>query len=85
MLVRIDIIQGVDMPTLELATAIHPAVGILTAIALLGMMYNTAVGMFYSFAARFFTPDTKTFKIAVVIIGAVGFFASLFGFTNLVS
>lgn len=85
MLVRIDIIQGVDMPTLELATAIHPAVGILTAIALLGMMYNTAVGMFYSFAARFFTPDTKTFKIAVVIIGALGFFASLFGFTNLVS
>src|SRR5699024_7012406 len=49
MLLKIDVVAGFDMPTLILAEQIHPAVGVLMAIALLGMMYNTAVGMFYSF------------------------------------
>src|SRR5699024_2738484 len=49
MFVKMDVVSGLDMPTLALANEVHPAVGILMAIALLGMMYNTAVGMFYSF------------------------------------
>lgn len=85
MLARIDVVAGSDMPTLKLATEINPVVGILTAIALLGMMYNTAVGMFYSFTVRFFAPESKAFNPAVIIIGIIGFIASLVGFTNLVS
>lgn len=84
MFVKIDSIAGMDMPTLELANQIHPAVGVLMSIALLGMMYNTAVGMFYSFTVRFFAPESKSFKPAVVVVGIVGFIASLVGFTSLV-
>ena len=84
MFVKMDVIAGVDMPTLELAYRIHPAVGILMSIALLGMMYNTAVGMFYAFTVRFFAPESKSFKPAVIFVGLVGFAASLVGFTNLV-
>lgn len=84
MFVKMDIVGGVDMPTLELAAQIHPAVGILMAIALLGMMYNTAVGMFYAFTVRFINPESKSFKPTVVIIGLLGFGASLIGFTTLV-
>lgn len=84
MFVKIDVVAGVDMPTLELANQIHPAVGVLMSIALLGMMYNTAVGMFYAFTVRFFEPESKAFKPAVVIVGLLGFIASLVGFTNLV-
>lgn len=56
MFVKIDVVAGVDMPTLELANQIHLAVGVLMSIALLGMMYNTAVGMFYAYTVRFFAP-----------------------------
>ena len=84
MFVKIDVVAGVDMPTLELANQIHPVVGGLMSIALLGMMYNTAVGMFYTFTVRFFEPESKRFKPAVVIVGLLGFIASLVGFTNLV-
>src|SRR5699024_4490041 len=76
MFVKMDIVAGLDMPTLALANEVHPAVGILMAIALLGMMYNTAVGMFYSFTVRFITPESKLFKVAVVVIGLLGFLAS---------
>ncbi len=84
MFVKIDVVAGMDMPTLALAEQIHPIVGILMAIALLGMMYNTAVGMFYSFTVRFIAPDRKAYKPAVVIIGLLGFVASFAGFTTLV-
>ena len=84
MFVRIDVVAGKDMPTLQLASQIHPAVGILTAIALLGMIYNTAVGMLYSFTVRFTAPESKTYRPAVIVIGSLGFIASLIGFTTLV-
>ena len=84
MFVKMDVVSGMDMPTLELAKQIHPAVGVLMAIALLGMMYNTAVGMFYSFTVRFVAPDHKVFKPTIVVVGLVGFVASLVGFTTLV-
>ncbi|MEL3962175.1 hypothetical protein MKZ01_13120 [Lysinibacillus endophyticus] len=82
--VKMDVVSGMDMPTLELAKQIHPAVGVLMAIALLGMMYNTAVGMFYSFTVRFVAPDHKVFKPTIVVVGLAGFVASLVGFTTLV-
>ncbi|WP_020007915.1 YkvI family membrane protein [Salinicoccus albus] len=85
MFVKIDVVAGVDMPTLALANQIHPAVGILTGVALLGMMYNTAVGMFYAFTVRFIAPEHGSFKPAIAIIGVIGFVASLVGFTALVN
>ena len=84
MFVKMDVVVGVDMPTLELANQIHPMVGVLMGIALLGMMYNTAVGMFYAFTVRFVKPEHKFFKPAIVIVGLAGFGASLVGFTDLV-
>jgi uncharacterized membrane protein YkvI len=84
MFVKIDVVSSVAMPTLELANQIHPAVGVLMAIALLGMMYNTAVGMFYAFTVRFIKPESNSFKPAIVVTGLLGFGASLVGFTTLV-
>lgn len=84
MFVKMDVVDGVAMPTLELANNIHPVVGVLMAIALLGMMYNTAVGMFYAFTVRFVAPESKNFKPTVIFVGLLGFLASLVGFTTLV-
>ncbi|BDH62805.1 membrane protein [Lysinibacillus sp. PLM2] len=84
MFVKMDVVGGMDMPTLELAKQIHPAVGVLMGIALLGMMYNTAVGMFYAFTVRFVAPDKKAFRPTIAVVGVLGFVASLVGFTTLV-
>lgn len=84
MFVKMDVVGGTAMPTLELANQIHPFVGVLMSIALLGMMYNTAVGMFYAFTVRFVAPEHKYFKPSIVLIGLIGFAASLVGFTTLV-
>ncbi|MFF5995215.1 hypothetical protein AAGS61_10715 [Lysinibacillus sp. KU-BSD001] len=82
--VKMDVVAGTDMPTLELAKQIHPVVGLCMSIILLGMMYNTAVGMLYIFTVRFMSPHRKLFKPTVMLIGLVGFAVSLVGFTTLV-
>ena len=82
--VKMDVVAGTAMPTLELAKQIHPAVGICMALILLGMMYNTAVGMFYVFTVRFIPPDKPMFKPVIVLVGFIGFGVSTVGFTTLV-
>lgn len=81
---NIDDLVGTDMPMLMLATEIHPGVGVAMAVVLLAMIFNTAVPMFYSFTARFFTVETKSFRIAAVVVGLVAFGFGFIGFTELV-
>ena len=81
---KMDVVAGVEMPTLQLAKQIHPIVGFLMSVMLLGMMYSTAVGMFYIFTVRIMSPKRKLFKPAVMVIGLAGFAVSLVGFTTLV-
>ncbi|MDY0394541.1 hypothetical protein ACFSMW_07835 [Virgibacillus halophilus] len=79
-----DKIQGADMPTLLLATDLSPVTGFLMTIALLGMIYNTAVGMLYAFTARFVQPGTRKFKGSVVLVCLLSFCVSFIGFIQLV-
>lgn len=81
---NIDKVKDVPMPTLFLANDLSPVLGWLMALALLGMIYNTAVAMLYSFTARFFHTGTKKFKVIIVIVGLLAFGASFVGFTELV-
>lgn len=72
------------MPTLFLATELSPTLGFLMSIALLGMIYNTAVGKLYAFTARFVHSGTRRFKISIVIVSLLAFGSSFVGFTELV-
>lgn len=85
LLAKMNVIVGIDIPMLALANEIHPLVGLLMSFSLLGMIYNTAVGMFYSFMVRFLKPNKASFKVTAVFIGGLGFLASLAGFTTLVA
>ncbi|MGN1402338.1 MAG: hypothetical protein ACI4XL_12650 [Bacillus sp. (in: firmicutes)] len=78
-------VQAVPMPTLHLANSLSPVFGSLLAILLFAMIYNTCVGMFYAFTARFIRAETKLFKSSVVVVGATGFGLSFAGFTTLVN
>lgn len=61
-----------------------PIIGIIMTIVLLGMVYNTAVGMLYAFTARLIQPDTPKFKGFAVLFGVVAFGVSFIGFITLV-
>lgn len=79
-----EAIDGAELPTLLLSTNLSPVLGFLMAVALLGMIYNTAVGMLYAFTARFIQPETPHFKRSVVVVSVLSFCASFVGFTKLV-
>ncbi|BAQ10080.1 hypothetical protein OXB_1609 [Bacillus sp. OxB-1] len=84
MLTRLSEISEVPMPMLFLANQMSPIIGIIMTIVLLGMIYNTAVGMLYAFTARLIQPDTPKFKGFAVLFGVVAFGVSFIGFITLV-
>lgn len=82
---KIDLIQGTDMPMLVIASQISPFVGFLMSIALLGMIYNTAVGMLYAFTVRIIPAEKPAYKGVIVVVGIASFGVSFIGFIELVS
>jgi uncharacterized membrane protein YkvI len=84
MMTQLGEIAEAAMPMLVLANNISPVIGVMISVILLGMIYNTAVGMLYTFSARIVKPGTKKFKVSVVVFGIVAFLSSNFGFVNLV-
>ena len=82
---RIETVAAFDLPLLKIVEEISPILAILMAIILFGMIFNTGLGMFYGFVARFFEMNTKKANIATVITLAIGFVLSFVGFTTLVS
>ncbi|MDN7247004.1 YkvI family membrane protein [Planococcus shenhongbingii] len=84
MLTQLKEIAVVPMPMLVLANNISPLIGAIMSIVLLGMIYNTAVGMLYAFTARIVKSDSPKFKVSVIGFGTIAFASSFFGFVTLV-
>ncbi|KZE37704.1 hypothetical protein AV656_09220 [Bhargavaea cecembensis] len=82
---EIETVASYDLPLLKIVEDISPILAVLMAIVLFGMIFNTALGMFYGFVARFFEMETKKARTATVITLAIGFVLSFVGFTTLVS
>ncbi|MEI3611826.1 YkvI family membrane protein [Pseudogracilibacillus sp. SO30301A] len=82
---KIDVVAAFDLPLLKIVDDISPVLAIFFAIIIFGMIFNTALGMFYGFVARFFEMDTKKAYIATVITLVIGFILSFVGFTTLVA
>ncbi|MCZ2260367.1 YkvI family membrane protein [Sporosarcina sp. G11-34] len=82
---KIDVVASFDMPMLKLVNDISPVLAVLFSFVLFGMIFNTAVSMFYAFAARFMELNTKSFNIFVIVSGIVAFCLSFVGFTKLVA
>lgn len=82
---KIEEVGTLDMPMLGIVSNLSPTLGIIMALVIFGMIYNTAVGMFFSFSARFAESGTQKFKTFFTITMIVGYLASYVGFTGLVS
>ncbi|TDF86191.1 hypothetical protein [Pseudomonas sp. H9] len=81
---NINQLQGIEMPSLALAGRISPLLTVVMSVALVCMIYSTAVGMFFAFSARFAKPDTRRFKLVSAVTVCVGLGLSLGGFSKLV-
>ena len=83
---KVDLVADYDMPMLKLVHDISPVLGIFMSVILFGMVFNTAVSMFYAFVARFAVMHTKKSDVMIVLTVTIGFVLSFMaGFKNLVS
>ncbi len=78
-------IKNEQIPTLKLANEIHPWLGLVLTVIMLAVMYNTILGLTYSFAARFTEPYSKKYHIFIVIMMIAAFILSFVGFADLIN
>ncbi|MFC3419433.1 hypothetical protein ACFOLA_08110 [Salinicoccus hispanicus] len=84
LLAQMDEVNEVQLPMLLLANGIHPVLGLLLSIAMLLVIYNTAVGMLYPFLNRFSNPGSQRYKIMLPVALVLGYILSFAGFADLV-
>lgn len=81
---NIDKVAGEDFPLLAVFDAMHPVVGILVALIIYLMIFNTAIGMFYALARRLTVNHPDKFRIVFIVVTLIGFAISFAGFTDLI-
>jgi uncharacterized membrane protein YkvI len=82
---KVETAAEAKMPMLAIINELSPVLAIVFAIVIYGMIFNTAVSMFYAFGARFVEIGTKKFVGFVFVTLLVGFALSFVGFTELVA
>ena len=83
--IRVDEVGKLDIPMLYIIEDINPVLGILMAIVIFGMIFNTGISLFYALARRFSKGEEKRFKIFLIVLTLIGFVLSFGGFKELVS
>ena len=70
---------------LYIIESINPILGILMALVIFGMIFNTGISLFYALARRFSNGEEKRFRIMLIVLTLIGFVLSFGGFKELVS
>lgn len=78
-------IEDASIPTIMLANNVHPILGVILSIIMLAVMYNTILGLLYSFAARFTEPYSKKYHVFIVIMLIVAYIFTFIGFKDLIN
>lgn len=78
-------VNGTDLPVLELIKQINPTLANAMTIIIFGMIFNTAVGMFYAMAKRLTRNKKEHFYKVYAAACLIGFVLSFAGFQTLVS
>jgi len=81
-------VKDLEVPLAFIAESISPILKILFSIILIAEVFTTTVGALFGFASRiaenFKDSASRKWKTTVIITVIIAFFASLFGFSNLV-
>ncbi len=83
---NLSYVAKLEVPMIYIAGSISPIIQIIYAFILIAEVYTTAVGSLFGFTAR--VDENRRLrgknKIVVIVVTIGAFFASLFGFSNLV-
>mgnify|MGYP006894303129 FL=1 len=83
--VSVSTVGQEDMPVLALINGIHPVLGVIMTFVVFGMIFNTAIGMFYALGKRLTRGNPARFRPVFIVACLIGFGLSFFGFRDLVS
>ena len=83
--IRVGEVGKLDIPMLYILEDINPILGILMALVIFGMIFNTGISLFYALARRFSKGEEKRFRKFLIILTLLGFVLSFGGFKKLVS
>ena len=83
--IRIKEVYTLDIPMLEVIRGINGPLGVLMALIIFGMVFNTGISLFYALARRFSKGDVKKFRVMLIGITLAGFVVSFAGFKELVN
>ena len=75
----------VELPTLLMAEQIHPILKYAMATVMVAVIFNSCVGMLYPLLTRFTTPNTKKYRLALIILLILAYLFSFVGFAELVN
>ncbi|GGB01178.1 hypothetical protein ERX37_08785 [Macrococcus hajekii] len=84
LLSELDKVNEAAIPTILLGRMIHPAISIALSIIMLLVIYNTIVGLMYSFVTRFTKPYSRNYKLLLFGSMILGYGLSFVGFVQLV-
>lgn len=83
--VSVDRVRDADMPMLAMVNEIHPGLGVAMAVVIFGMIFNTAIGMFYALAKRAAGINPRWYTPTLIGSTVLGFGCSFLGFKALVA
>lgn len=82
---KIDLVSDANVPMQMLLEKIHPVCGILMALTIFGMIFNTGFSVCYSLAKRIAGDCEPKFRKTMVVIVLIAFALSFAGFKTLVA
>ena len=85
LLVKIETVEGQDMPLLTLIADINPTMGLIMSLVIFGMIFATCLGMFFALGKRLSRGREDKFRIIFISACLIGFVLSFVGFQQLVS
>ncbi len=85
LLVKIETVEGQDLPLLSLITDINPTLGLIMSLVIFGMIFATSLGMFFALGKRLSRGREDRFRLIFISACLIGFVLSFVGFQELVS
>lgn len=85
LLFNIEEIGDSEVPMLSMFGSMHPLLGLLMVLFIYGMIFNTAIGMFYALGRRLTTRCPSLYKPVFLVTCLVGYAVSFAGFSELLS
>ncbi|WP_342387543.1 YkvI family membrane protein [Salinicoccus bachuensis] len=82
---NLEIANEAALPTLLMANEIHPGLRILMTLIMVGVMFNSVIGVLYPFLTRFTKAYSSKYRLMLGISLVAAYILSFIGFVDLVN